>query len=415
MSALALTKLYGDLALLFKADIDALWTQLEAKINGSLDSDNVLQDWASWNMVTLAKDVSYTLGTTSSGVVRFYSASTDFAFAHDTTIKQFFFKVGGSTVGTLDTSGNFTSSTDIYFSTYNTTYPLSYLIGYQKPVLVYSDGTTINMEQNTTTANRSLVVFPCGPIHVTEDIASTHKFRQLKTSASANGYGSSHTGVADSGMKVGLSLTANTWYFVYAVVVQYGSDAGSNFIMVVDSTNPSPSNWSTLDSSYGAGKWVYLGLFRYGHGAGATTTMIPFIADHQGWHSFVGRLAIDNLFGIGVANQTINSTTYTTVETFTAADSGDAAPSTCSAMKVSLRILPDADGFIAGHVLISDSSDNVAINLPGFGTTYSSSDPHGYEFKIVNQGLKLKAKRGSSSTDDYDLQVYISAVLDEWV
>lgn len=414
MSALALTKNYGDLTLLFKSDVHGMWDELEAFTNGGLTSDNVNAGWAKWSQVTLDKDESFTLGTTESGILRYYDTEDLLVFAHDTTARETIFKVGGTEIMRVDASANLKVDTDIFFYNRNTTYGLAYLLGYQKPVLVYSDSTTINVEQNTRTGNTTLIVFPAGPIAVLEDVSSTHKFRSLKTSATANGYISTHTGAADSGMRVGLSLSANTWYFVYAVVVNYGDDAGDNFILVGDDTNPTPGNWATLDTRYGAGMWVYLGCFRRGFGTAQTTTVIPFVQDHQGWHTFTSRAAADMFFGICTDDTSSSSTSYTTVTTFSAGNSGDAVPANCSMLKVTARTEADADGDMQGALALYDSSDNVLHYLPSFGNNLTSTEAHGWEFKIPNsQGIKLKAKHGSSG-EDFDIEVQISAVLDDW-
>lgn len=416
MSTLALSKLYGDLTLLFKSDIDTMWTELEAKTNGNIDSDNLQDGIFTWDMVTLDKDADYTFGTTETGIVRYYSSTNEFVFAHDTVDKSTYIKIAGNTRVQVDESANLLVQKDIFFYNRSTTYGLQYLLQYQKPVLVYVNSTDIKVEQNTATANKTLIVFPAGPISVVEDVSATHKFRMLKTSATANGYGSTHTGAADSGMRTGLTLAANTWYFVYAVVVRYGDDAGNNFILVGDDTNPTPANWATLDTRYGAGFWVYLGMFRRGHGGAQTTTVIPFVQDHQGWLTFTGRAAADNFFGIRVASTTISSTSLTTIASFSAADSGNAAPANVSVIKGTYRPVGDGDSVFHGRVCLTDSSDLLLWNMPSFGTNLSDTEAHGWEFKVVNNiGAKLKGARGSSSSDDFDVTAYISAVLDEWV
>jgi len=414
--SVTLTKNYGDLTLLFVSDIHGMWTELETKVNTTgLDSTDVASGWATWAMVTLEKDTDYTMGLTSSGIVRFYSTDNTFVFAHDTNAKITYFKINGTEVAQVDTSANFKVKKDVFFYNRSTVYGLSYLIGYEKPVLVYLTSTTIQVEQNTNTAHRTLIVFPSGPIAVTEDISATHKFRKLVTSATANGYSTSHTGAADSGMKSGVTLTANTWYFVYAVIVRGGDDVGNNYIMVADSVNPTPGNWSTLDTSYGSGGWVYLGMFRYGHGGAQTTTMVPFIQDHQGWLTFTGRAASGNFFGIRVASTTISSTSYTTLETFTAANSGDAAPANVSIIKGTIRPVGDGDSDFHGAIRITDGSDVTLWELPSFGSNLSDNEAHGWEFKLPNVGLKLKGRRGVNASEDWDVTAYISAVLDEWV
>ncbi len=394
MSNLSLTKEYGDLTLLFAADVHNMWTELETKTNGNLASDNVASGWATWSQVTLSQDVDYSLGVTPSHYMYHKSSTSAFVFANITTQRDFYFKLGGTTYGTLDTSNNLVLTKDIMFYNKSTVYPLSYLIGYTKPVLTYIDDNSINVEQNTTTSARTLIVFPTGPIAVTEDTTSTHKFRQLKLDATANGYASGHTGAADSGLKSGLTLTANTWYFVYAVVVQGGDDAANdNFVLVINDTNPSPSNWGTLDTLFTAGNWVYLGLFRYGFGSTLDTTLVPFVQDHNGWHTFTSRAATNDFFGIKTAEVSVTSTSYATLETYTAADSGDAAPATCSHIKFSYRVTGPAE--MNGNFILTDGSDNVLYDLPSFAVLLEVDEAHGWQFTIPNVGLKLKAKTGT--------------------
>ncbi len=396
MSSLSLTKSYADSTLLFAADLHDMWTELEAKANGLIASDNVAAGWASFSNVTFAKNTDYRMGTTASAHMGYDEYSPNLLyFENVTTATSFLFQLATSTVGTLDTSGSLTLTNDVFFYNRSTVYPLSYLIGYAKPVLVYTDATSVSVEQNTTTANRTLIVFPAGPIAVAEDVTATHKFRQLKIDVSANGYLAAHTGAADSGMKVGVTLADNTWYFVYAVVVQGGTDAvNDNFIMVVDSVNPSPSNWSTLNSSYGSGMWVYLGLFRYGYGLTSADTIVPFVNDKSGWHTFTGRAATNNFFGIKVAEGSITSTTYATVETFTPANSGDAVPASCSHFKLTMR--PVASGVeMNGTMIITDGSDNVLWDLQSFAVNLSVTEAHGMSAIVPNvTSLKLKAKTG---------------------
>ncbi len=395
MSSLALTKEYGDLTLLFSADVHNMWTELETKTNGNIAADNVTAGWASWSNVTLAQDVDYSIGATPSAYMYYTDSTDNFVFAHITTPREFLFKLGGTTYGTLDTSGNLSVTKDVTFYNRSTTYPLSSLIGYKKPVMVYEDTTSLRVEQNTTTANRTLIVFPAGPISVTEDTSSTHKFRMLKIDATANGYASDHTGNADSGMFVGLSLTENTWYFVYAVVVQGGNDAvNDNFVLVVKDTNPSPSNWTTLDSAFGSGMWVYLGLFRYGYGTTSGDVIVPFVQDKGGWHTFTGRAATDNFFGIKIAEGSITSTSYSTVETLTPANSGDAVPATCSMMRCSLRPVGDAE--LNGNIIVTDGSDNVLWDLQSFAVNLNPGEAHGMTFVVPNvSSIKIKAKTGT--------------------
>lgn len=392
MTALSLTKNYGDLTLLFADDLHNMWVELEAKVNGNIDSSVVASGWASWGQVALASDTDYSWGATSSAATRFYSSTNEFVIMHITTARTVYFKVNGTAVGTLDTSGNLSVTNDVYFFNRSTTYPLSYLIGYQKPVLVYTDATTITLEQNTATSNTSLIVFPSGPI------AISSSFRTLSLSVYANGYSSSHVGAAQSGFKAGIVTSANTWYFVYAVIVQGGSDAGNNFILVAHDTTPSPTNWSSIDSTFGSGKWVYIGMFRIGHGEASTTTLVPFVQDHQGWHTFIGRGASDNFLGIKVATTSVTSSSaYTTLATIGQGSSGNSVPDNCSMCKVMIR--PTQEGTsMNGMLCVSDSGDTVMTNLPSFGVQNDADTPHGFEVKIpVGYGIKIRGKKAVSA------------------
>lgn len=395
MSALSLTKNYADSTLLLTSDIHGMWTELETKTNGSIDNDNVTSGWANWGQVALGVDTLWTMGASGSSYF-YYADSTDqLVFAFLTTQRDVLFKQNGTTQAELTDGSDFITQNDIYFFNRNSTYPLTHLIGYQKPAMVYEDSTTVRIEQNTTTANRSLIVFPTGPVAVSEDTSSTHKFRKLKLDAVANGYDDAHTGAADSGLRASLTLSANTWYFVYAVIVQGGDDAAvDNFILVVDDTSPIPTNWGTLDGRYTSGHWVYLGPLRYGFGTTSTEELVPFIQDHAGWVTFTGRASTDDFFGIKTVNGGITSTTYATLEEFAPADSGDAAPSTCSHMKISYR--PVADGAeMNGNLIITDGSDNVLWDLPSFAVNLAVEDAHGWMVTVPNvSSLRLKGKTG---------------------
>ncbi len=390
MTALTLTKSYGDAELLFKSDIDDMWTELEAFTNGNINDDNINVGWASFSQIELEEEDDFYLGD---GIIIRFSDDTMY-FLFDETAHEVHIKVDGDTKATVDTSGNFSAAVDIFVED-NTDYSIGMLMNYSKPVLIYTDSTTVSMQQNTTTASRSLLIFPVGPVNVTEDITLTHQFRQLKLSATANGYLSSHVGAADSGMKVGLSLTANTWYFVYAVIVQGGADVG-NFVMVVDDTTPMPDNWSDLDTAYGAGCWIYLGPLRYGHGEAATTTLVPFIMDHQGWINFAGGAETDNFFGIRLASTIISTTSYDTVWEAQTGNDGESIPENMSCAKVTYRPVDADDNQMTGQFVLTNSDDDVIQVLPAFSVLLDQGEAHGFEVKVpAGIGAKLKARIGA--------------------
>lgn len=395
MSVLALTKNYADSTLLFASDLHGMWTELETKSNGGIDNDNIVAGWASFSNVTLLKDTAFTIGLTASAHIKYDNATSKLIFSHITTAKSFLFKIGGTIVMEADVSGNVSLTKDVFFYFRSITYPLSYLIGYQKPVLVFSDTNTVYVEQNTTTANRSLIVFPNGPCAVTEDIVATNKFRMLKLDAVANGYLATHTGAADSGIKAGLTLASNTWYFVYAAIVRGGADVNnSNWILVVDSINPMPANWVTHDTTYGSGNWVYLGTLRYGYGTTLDLELVPFIMDHTGWTQYTSRAATDNFFGVKLAEVSVSSTVLSTMLTMTKANSGNGAPANISHMKLAVRPIA-AGAQIAGNFGVYDGTDLLLWRLPSFAQNLTTLEAHGWDFKVPNLAtLKIKGLTG---------------------
>lgn len=388
--SLTLTKNYGDLELLFKSDIDDMWDELEAYTNGNIGADNVNAGWASFSQIELEDGDDFYLG--DGIILRFDDETLYFLFDEDA--EDVLFKINGVTEARIDSSGNFTSSDDTFFEG-NSNYSLGMLMNYSKPVLVYVDSTTVNMQQNVTVANRTLIVFPSGPVDVTEDVSSTHKYRQLKTSATANGYATGHTGNADSGMRAGLTLSENTWYFVYAVRVIAGNDIG-NFVMVIDDRPPVPENWTDLNTAFTAGNWVYLGPLRYGHGEAAATSLVPFIMDHQGWISFVGAAETGNFFGIRLASTIVSNTSYQTIWEEQTGNEGESIPGNFSCVKITYRPVDADDTEMTGQMVITDNNDNILQLLPAFSVLLDPGEAHGFEAKIATGiGAKLKARIGA--------------------
>ncbi len=390
MTALTLPKSYGDLELLFKSDVDEMWDDLEAFTNGNINSDNVNVGWATFAQIELQEDMDFYLGDAI--ILRFEDDTLYFLF--DDVNRDVDFYINTVSVAQIDESGTFTTALDVYTAS-NINYPISTFMNYSKPVLVYTDSTTVSMQQNVTTANRSLIIFPSGPVDVTEDISSTHKFRQLKISAVANGYLAAHTGAADSGMKVGLSLTENTWYFVYAVIVQGGDDLGK-FVMVVDDGAPLDSRIGEIDTAFGSGQWVYLGSIRYGFGEAATTTLVPFVMDHQGWTHFVGGAETDNFFGIRLTSTVVSTTAYDTIWQEQTGNEGESIPATFSCAKITYRPVDSLDTDMTGQMVLTDSEDNILQLLPSFSVLLDPGEAHGFECKIpTGLGIKLKGRIGA--------------------
>lgn len=149
-------------------------------------------------------------------------------------------------------------------------FSLASLLAYRRPVMLWIDGNTIDIEPNTGTSNTTTVIFPDGNVRtVTENTASTDKYRRFIITATAN----FTSGTEDSGLRSSLSRTANTSYSLYAVKSQINA---ANFVLVGDTTQPTQANFATLNSAYGTNGWVYMGPVLNGDNSTATNTIVSF-------------------------------------------------------------------------------------------------------------------------------------------
>lgn len=416
MSQLSLTKDYEDLSVLFENDLDQMWTQLQSKTNGSIDDDNVASGWGNIGQLTVSDGVTLYFGATSTGYIS-YTAADLWTFGCTYAGADTIFYVNSVEQARIDASSNdLIAQRDVYFAHRDLNYSLFRILGaYQKPVLTYVSGTEIAVENNTGTANETLIVFPVGPVAVTEDISSTHKFRKLQTGVTANGYDATHTGAADSGMRSGLALAASTWYFVYAVRVQYGDDAGNKFILVVDDTSPLQANESTLNTRYGSSQWVYLGTFRRGYGSYSTTTVIPFQYDHQGWCYFTDNSEGSGDGGAGIlvySNSSFTSTSATTLHEIDVANSGaSSVPETACTMQYNL-VVTDPAGTFRFESYFTNNSNTILWNGPTQYGTDARKD--GYNPRVpVKDGHKFRGALPSSG--DTDVWLVITGIQDHYV
>lgn len=140
---------------------------------------------------------------------------------------------------------------------------------WRRPNLTWISITTVDVENNTGTANETKIVFPDGDARsVTENTGSTHQYRRLIITATA-----SVTVTHDSGLRSGLTEATNTSYAVYAVKT---SDDATKFVLIGDTTLPIQTNFSTLNSRYGTASWVYLGMIFNSDGVSATSDLVAF-------------------------------------------------------------------------------------------------------------------------------------------
>lgn len=303
--ALVITKAYAAKAILFEAHIDNFRNALHTLFNTTKMDSTFFSSLAltsanfSGTAITLTDNTFLTFGASHDGQFG-TDASGNLVF--DTVgVKPIKFKAVNYTLDFRSTQVNLPG--DIIGKAGGAGRSMLQLLSlYKKPVIEYYDPTRIKIQNNSPTGNETILILPLYTIAVTEAIsADAAKFRVANFSNTANGYKSDHTGAAKGGRRVGVDPNVG-WYYVYAVKVQAGSDAGNNFIMVFDTTAPTAANEATLDGFYTSGMWVYLGLVRYGFGTGLNSKIIPFQYSNKGWCEFT-----DNDGGSGYCGLALKS------------------------------------------------------------------------------------------------------------
>lgn len=265
--------------------------------NASLDSNNLADGSMSYLALTPQLGDDEELG------------GTDFAVSYDSSDDEFRIQAdeGGIIFGVLESDldvvefFNFREDGVLEVKSFdnnlligNHSVSLQWLLSkYRKPRLIYVDGSTVSLE--------STLIY--GRDRLWSIVDNTLAF-----GSGANGETNGDSGAAVSGLANGESRTANRWYYIYAVEVQYGTNAnGSNAILVASVTSPLTSNISTINSAFGTGKWVYVGVVRNGYNDGTNTNVIiPFKYDENGYMRFTNATASQ---GIGM---TLNSGTAST-------------------------------------------------------------------------------------------------------
>lgn len=160
----------------------------------------------------------------------------------------------------------------------------------RRPVLKYVSATAIDVEANGIIPNQTKIIFPDNDVRsVVENTAVTSSNRRFIITETAEFV----SGSENSGLRSGLSENGLTpeWFCIYAVKSQMST---SSFVLVGDRTLPLASNYSTLNTRYGALSWVYLGLFYNAAPAGGGFyDIFPFV---QSGHR--------TIFTVGDANST---------------------------------------------------------------------------------------------------------------
>lgn len=152
--------------------------------------------------------------------------------------------------------------------------------GYVRPNLYWVGTSSVAVQNNTGTANETMVCFNDGQCRrVVENVSSSSTYRSAVLTSTASWV----SGTEASGLLNGMPRQANYWYAVYAVKSQINF---SKFVLAVSTWTPTDAtNYSLLNSTFGVNGWVYLGLIRIGdNGDSRTTQLLRFY--QAGNHTF---------------------------------------------------------------------------------------------------------------------------------
>lgn len=396
MGTLAITKSYAGGEVLMEADIDAFRTGLHTLFNtDKLGATNFSGSMA----LTSAKFTGVELTASDDEYIQF-GAANDAKFGLDSS-KNLLFNASA----TMRFYAGSTNYLEVKSDRVNV--PGDILIGpagkgvlqglssYRKPVLEWNSSSSVVLQNNSGTSNNSIIYFPTFVASVTESSPSKYRFASI--SVTANGYGTSDSGSAQGGRRSGVSATTNSWYYVYAAKVRSGTDFSTSspkFIMVFDTTSPVAANISTLNTRYGTGCWVYLGLIRYGFGAtGSTSSIIKFQYSNKGWCTFC-EASTTGYAGLNLAySSTDADNTASAFYTFAAGTSGNVIPETIGHVRLSINRARVSDWYI--RETSSTSSD---IIWRGGWQTDDGTLGHGFLVELPNvTGYSVFQERKSSN------------------
>jgi hypothetical protein len=300
----------------------------------------------------------------------------------------------GSSVFKVADGGTVTLTGALIVPTITVTTLTHGLIGYRQPNLKYVSATAVDVESNTGTSNQTTVLFRDGSLRsVTEDTASTNKYRRFLITAAAE----FTSGTEDSGLRSGISEVANTRYAIYAV--KSVIDA-TKFVLAGDTTFPTQSNVATLNTRYGTSGWVFLGYLFNGNGQAGSSDIMDFL---QAGPSMDFRNT--NSAGVGAGLGILMATTAgATTLTYTyAAGSGNAQiPDTIT--KVHWGVHWES---VAGGVIAKDAGGaRTYITQDGNSATHIN----GY-WSAATEGVALSNGPASSEAQDIFMRSYFDSAL----
>jgi len=408
MTALAVTRALTAQTNPTEANFDTMRTDLLSFFNTtSLDESNVATGGMLYSSLGDAIDDTSLKFTSSHALLIYVSASDYFKIQNTEGDIVWGLRVGATLTdymrldkdtGDLTLGGNLYINTSVGSQEVNLLWMLS---RYRKPRLQYTSNDVVTAEDNANTAG---VVIIAG-----RDRFWTLYDVTLSLAVGANGETVADTGAAVSGLGAGVTRTANRWYFVYAVEVQYGTqNSGVYCILVANELAPTTSNITSLNSAFGTGKWVYMGCIRNGYNDGTNTNIIvPFVMDESGYVRFYSTTISEEGQGVTMASQTaITDLSYTIVI-------GNAAAATCP--DVASRIIfgghRSANG-VEMHYREIATDENHMITGGCYRLTDATLIPT-IVFEVpLSASYKIVLVTGSASTDH---RIVISGFLDHYL
>lgn len=407
MPALTVASTYGSGIAPTETQLDSTRDSLLTFFNTTkLNESNVKAAGMLLSTVTDAGDnAEMKWGTTSEGRIKFTSATPSFDIKNTASAGDIRFTTKLTTTEAealrleasdgsirIGTGGVLRAGTGQGYTAWDT---LWLLARYRKPRLEYSSASIVTIEENSDTSGETIVV--------ARDRVWKIVDRTCSLATSANGYASGNTGAAVSGIEDGLTESANTWYYIYAVEVQYGTNAdGINAIMVATTVSPLQANNTTNNTEFGSGKWLYLGCIRNGMNSGTgDSDIVPFVYDEWGHIDFT-----QGPHGSGAGIRILNDATDTDSSYTVSIGTGNAnIPHTAS--QVRFQMYRASDGFSMQY----ETSGGTDLFISGSKT--DSPNP-GYADMIVPvvSGNVLKLIRNDAGAQTK--RFYIAGITDHY-
>lgn len=416
MSTLAITKAYASGNALTEAHIDNFRSALHTFLNTTkLTAENFTAAIAltgskfSDDLIT-STDNSYIDFGTDGDAWFGLDSSKDLVFDTDVATTEIQFWAGATYYLEIYTDKVYVPGDIILAKGGANRTILQALSSYKKPVLQWAGSDAISIECNSSDSSETVLFFPGYFLAAAENLGASAKYRQASINATANGYGSAHTGAVKGGRRSGVSLTTNSWYAVYAVGLRSGTEYNADslkFILVFDDTLPTSDNDSTLDGYYGQYNWVYLGLVRYGYGDdGTTSSIIKFVQSKNGWCYFYGTDGGATHGGLTLEQSTSNTDdTSTPLYTFSQGMTGQKIPSTVSHIAVAVSRGDVSDWYLK---LGSD-----IVWRPGWQTDETLFD-HGHVIELPYQAYTVHQER-KGTTAAVDKRVCLAGYCDGYL